>query len=59
MKLSITSHLEFITSVEPFVHYRADGVTGNGTGEVFLDAQAVEIILPAWHHRICDSVPVS
>jgi DNA-binding FrmR family transcriptional regulator len=41
MKLSITSRLELITSVEPFVHYRADGLTGNGTGEVFLGAQGV------------------
>jgi len=43
MKLSVTSRLEFITSVEPLVHYSGDGATGNGTGEVFLGAQGVVV----------------
>lgn len=41
MKLSVASRLELITSAEPFVHYRADGASANGTAEVFLGAQAV------------------
>ena len=40
MKLAVAPRLEFITSAEPFVH-AADGTTMNGTGEVFLGAQAV------------------
>ena len=43
MKLSVTSRLEFIASAEPFVHYRADGTTANGTAEVFLGAQGVVV----------------
>jgi hypothetical protein len=43
MKLSVTSRLEFIVSAEPFVHYRADGRTANGTAEVFVGAQEVVI----------------
>jgi hypothetical protein len=43
MKLSVTSRLEFIVSAEPFVHYRADGRTANGTAEVFVGAQGVVI----------------
>jgi hypothetical protein len=41
MKLSVTPRLELIASAEPLVHYRADGASANGTGEVFLGAQAV------------------
>ena len=41
MKLSVTPRLEFIASAEPLVHYRADGTSANGTGEIFLGAQAV------------------
>jgi len=41
MKLSVTPRLEFISSAEPLVHYRADGTSANGTAEVFLGAQAV------------------
>jgi len=43
MKLSVTSRLEFIASAEPFVHYRSDGTTANGTAEVFLGAQGVVV----------------
>ena len=42
IKLSVAPRLEFITSAEPFVH-AVDGTTTNGTGEVFLGAQAVVI----------------
>jgi hypothetical protein len=41
MKVSVTPRLELITSAEPFVHYRADGISANGTAEIFLGAQAV------------------
>lgn len=41
MKLSLASRLELITSLEPLVHYRADGTSSNGTAEVFLGAQVV------------------
>jgi hypothetical protein len=41
MKLSVSPRLELITSAEPLVHYRADGISANGTAEVFLGAQAV------------------
>jgi hypothetical protein len=43
MKLSVTPRLELIASAEPLVHYRADGISANGTAEVFLGAQAVVI----------------
>lgn len=43
MKLSVTPHLEFITSAEPFVRYSAGGTSANGTAEVFLGAQAVVV----------------
>lgn len=41
VKLSVAPRLELITTAEPFVHYRADGASSNGTAEVFLGAQAV------------------
>jgi hypothetical protein len=41
MKLAVTPRLELIASAEPLVHHRADGTSANGTGEVFLGAQAV------------------
>jgi hypothetical protein len=41
IKLSVTPRLELIASTEPLVHYRADGISANGTAEVFLGAQAV------------------
>jgi hypothetical protein len=43
MKLSVTPRLQLIASTEPLVHYRADGISANGTAEVFLGAQAVVI----------------
>jgi hypothetical protein len=43
MKLSVTPRLELVASAEPLVHYRADGISANGTAEVFLGAQAVVI----------------
>jgi len=41
MKLSIHPRIQLLASVEPFVHYRADGHTTNGVAEVFLGTQAV------------------
>lgn len=41
MKFSVTPRLQLIASTEPFVHYRAEGTSANGTAEVFLGAQAV------------------
>jgi hypothetical protein len=41
MKLTVAPRLQFIASSEPFVHYRAEGTTANGTAEVFLGVQAV------------------
>jgi hypothetical protein len=41
IKLAVSHHLEFIESSEPLVHYTADGITANGTAEVFLGAQVV------------------
>jgi hypothetical protein len=41
IKLTVAPRLEFIVSAEPIVHYRASGVSANGTAEVFLGAQAV------------------
>jgi hypothetical protein len=41
MKLTVTPRLQFITSSEPFVHSRAEGITVNSTAEVFLGTQAV------------------
>jgi len=43
MKLSVAPRLELISSAEPFVHYRAGGMSANGTAEVFLGAQAIVI----------------
>jgi hypothetical protein len=41
IKLSVKSRFELIAAAEPFVHYRANGASANGTAEVFLGAQAV------------------
>jgi hypothetical protein len=41
LKLSIAPRLELLASAEPLVHYRADGMSANGTAEVFLGAQTV------------------
>jgi len=43
IKLSVAPRLEFFASLEPAVHFTADGNTANGMGEVFLGAQAVII----------------
>ena len=44
IKLAVAPRLQFFTSSEPAVHYTADGVTANGTAEVFLGAQAVFLL---------------
>jgi len=41
IKLAVSHRLEFIEASEPAVHYAADGITANGTAEVFLGAQVV------------------
>jgi hypothetical protein len=41
IKLSVAPRLELLAEAEPVVHYRAQGITANGTAEVFLGAQAV------------------
>jgi hypothetical protein len=41
IKLSVAPRLELLASAEPVVHFRAQGITANGQGEVFLGAQAV------------------
>ena len=41
VKLTVSQRLEFIESSAPIVHYTVEGMTANGTAEVFLGAQAV------------------
>lgn len=41
IKLAVSHRLEFIESSEPLVHYTVDGITANGTAEVFFGAQVV------------------
>jgi hypothetical protein len=41
IKLAVSRRLEFIEASEPLVHYTAEGITANGTAEVFLGAQVV------------------
>lgn len=41
IKLAVSRRLEFVESSEPLVHYNAEGITANGTAEVFLGAQVV------------------
>ncbi len=41
IKLAVWPRLEFIEASEPAVHYTANGVSANGTAEVFLGAQFV------------------
>jgi len=41
IKLSVAPRLELLTSTEPVVHSRSQGITANGSAEVFLGAQAV------------------
>jgi hypothetical protein len=41
MKLSVSPRIELIASAEPFVHYRAEGTSANGTAEVFFGTQVV------------------
>src|ERR1700747_2967419 len=41
IKLAVSRRLEFVESSEPLVHYNAEGMTANGTAEVFLGAQVV------------------
>ena len=38
IKLAVSRRLEFVESSEPLVHYNAEGITANGTAEVFLGA---------------------
>src|ERR1700730_11907600 len=39
IKLAVSRRLEFIEASEPLVHYTAEGITANGTAEVFLGVQ--------------------
>jgi hypothetical protein len=41
IKLAVSRRLEFVESSEPLVQYTAEGITANGTAEVFLGAQVV------------------
>jgi hypothetical protein len=41
IKLALSPRIEFIESSAPAVHYTADGISANGTAEVFLGAQIV------------------
>ena len=41
IKLAVSRRLEFVESSEPLVHYTAEGITANGTAEVFLGAQVL------------------
>jgi hypothetical protein len=41
IKLAVSRRIEFIASSEPAVHYTLDGISANGTAEVFLGAQVV------------------
>jgi hypothetical protein len=41
VKLAVTSRLELLAPMEPFVHYTANGTTGNSGGDLFLGAQGV------------------
>jgi hypothetical protein len=41
IKLAVSRRIEFIESSEPAVHYTVDGISANGTAEVFLGAQVV------------------
>jgi hypothetical protein len=41
IKLAVSRRIEFIESSAPAVHYTADGISANGTAEVFLGAQVV------------------
>jgi len=43
IKLAVSGRLEFVDSSEPLAHYTAEGITANGTAEVFLGAQVVLI----------------
>ena len=62
IKLAVAPRLQFFTSSEPAVHYTADGVTANGTAEVFLGAQAVLMLgegarptfAVSYSHRVYD-----
>jgi hypothetical protein len=41
VKLAVSRRLEFVEESEPLVHYTVDGITANGSAEIFLGAQAV------------------
>jgi hypothetical protein len=41
IKLAVSRRVEFVESSEPLVHYPGEGITANGTAEVFLGAQVV------------------
>jgi hypothetical protein len=41
IKLAVSRRVEFVESSEPLVHYTGEGITANGTAEVFLGAQVV------------------
>jgi hypothetical protein len=41
IKLAVSRRLEFVESAEPAVHYTLNGVSANGTAEVFVGAQVV------------------
>ena len=62
MKFSVTSRIELLTSLEPIVHFTADGKTGNRSAEVFARAQIVvspgegtkPTLAVSYFHRIYD-----
>jgi hypothetical protein len=41
LKFSVSRRFEFLASSEPFVHYRANNQSANGTAEVFLGVQGI------------------
>jgi hypothetical protein len=41
VKLTLGSRLQLITTVAPFSHFRAQGISSNGSAEIVLGAQAV------------------
>jgi hypothetical protein len=62
IKLAVSHRVELIEAAEPVVHYTADGLTSDGTGEVFLGAQVVLMpgegakptLAASYSHRVYD-----
>jgi len=62
IKLTVHKRVQFLASLQPLAHYRTENLRANGTGEVFLGAQAMlhagegahPTIAVSYFRRVCN-----